>query len=465
MSLINIGEETEQIEYKKSTGEIKEGVISVASILNKHGEGKLYFGVKNNGDVIGQTVNDQTLRTVSQAIGNHVKPRIYPTISKESYDDRDVVAVEFKGSNRPYLAYNIPRIRVADEDLVMDQETYDEMIRDRDDSTKSWERRISKYHVEDIDMQVFGRYMKRAREVGRISFDSDDPASVLNKLELAEGDRLLNAGAALFVDSGINDLQMAKFATNEKGNFTDIRRHTGSILGLIDIAMQYLIDAMDWRVEFNGKVQRDEIPEVPVDALREAVVNAFAHRQIESGQSIQIMIFRNRIEIYSPGTFPERITPEEFAEGDKKAIRRNKLITQTLYYSKDMETFATGLRKIKTLCSESGVKYEFKKEEYGFTVIFYRHCGEGWGWSADAKDTAKDNVPRNVPRDVPQEDRVRLIIEQSIRENSKVTRAVMAERAGVSEKTISRRIKDMDHITFIGKGDNGYWEITEQDEQ
>ena len=54
MGLINIGEETEHIEYKKSTGELKEGVISVASILNKHGEGMLYFGVKNNGDVIGQ---------------------------------------------------------------------------------------------------------------------------------------------------------------------------------------------------------------------------------------------------------------------------------------------------------------------------------------------------------------------------------------------------------------------------
>ncbi len=46
----NIGEETEQIEFKKSTGELKEGVISVASILNKHGSGELYFGVKNNSD-------------------------------------------------------------------------------------------------------------------------------------------------------------------------------------------------------------------------------------------------------------------------------------------------------------------------------------------------------------------------------------------------------------------------------
>ena len=67
----NIGEENEQVEFKKSTGELKEGVISMAAILNKHGSGDLYFGVKNDGTVLGQEVNDTTLRTVSQAIGNH----------------------------------------------------------------------------------------------------------------------------------------------------------------------------------------------------------------------------------------------------------------------------------------------------------------------------------------------------------------------------------------------------------
>lgn len=464
MSLINIGEETERIEHKKSTGELKEGVISVASMLNKHGEGTLYFGVKNNGDVIGQIVNDQTLRTVSQAIGNHIKPRVYPTIYKKTYGERDVVVVKFEGRSKPYLAYNIPRIRVADEDLVMDQDTYDGLIRDRDDNTKAWERQVSKYLVSDIDIQVFNKYFKRTKEIGRIAFDSDDPASVLNKIDLTEGDHLLNAGAALFVDSGINDLQMAKFATNEKGNFTDIRRHTGSIFGLIEVAMQYLIDAMDWRVEFNGKVQRDEIPEVPVDALREAVVNAFAHRQVESRQSIQIMIFRNRIEIYSPGTFPDRITPEEFAEGDKKAIRRNKLITQTLYYSKDMETFATGLKKIKDLCEEAGVKYEFKKEEYGFTVVFYRHCGEGWGWSSGLKDSLRDTDPQHDLQEDLQEEPLERIIEAAIRENNKVTRAQIAEKAGVSLRTVSRKLQTMHHIRYIGSGYSGYWVIIEENE-
>ena len=82
MAYYNIGEETEQVEFKKSTGELKEGIISIAAILNKHGSGDLYFGVKNNGDVIGQDISDTTTRDISQAIGNHLRPTLYPTIQK-----------------------------------------------------------------------------------------------------------------------------------------------------------------------------------------------------------------------------------------------------------------------------------------------------------------------------------------------------------------------------------------------
>ena len=46
MALINIGSETEQIEYKKSIGELKEAMFSIVAILNKHQKGELYFGVK-----------------------------------------------------------------------------------------------------------------------------------------------------------------------------------------------------------------------------------------------------------------------------------------------------------------------------------------------------------------------------------------------------------------------------------
>lgn len=67
---------------------------------------------------------------------------------------------------------------------------------------------------------------------------------------------------------------------------------------------------MDWRVEF-GNLTRKEIPEIPLDAIREAITNSFGHKMFDSGQSIEITIFKNRIEIYNPGAFPTNKTPDD----------------------------------------------------------------------------------------------------------------------------------------------------------
>ena len=72
--------ETEFLELKKSTSELKEGIISTVSILNKHQKGALYFGIKNNGEVVGQTVTEKTLRDVSKSISDHIEPKIFPKI-------------------------------------------------------------------------------------------------------------------------------------------------------------------------------------------------------------------------------------------------------------------------------------------------------------------------------------------------------------------------------------------------
>ena len=224
--LCSLGTETEKVEFKKSTGELKEAVISIAAILNKHGSGELYFGVKNNGDVIGQDISDTTLRDVSQAVNSHIKPTIYPEISVKTFGKRKVVYVKFEGNRAPYLAYNIPRIRVADEDKVMDQETYDDILHRRGDAAKAWELQVSEYTLDDIIEADLKSYLKKAKAVGRIEFESDEPSVVMNKLELLakDGFHLLNAGAVLFCNSSMNDVQMAKFATDVKATFTDIRR-------------------------------------------------------------------------------------------------------------------------------------------------------------------------------------------------------------------------------------------------
>ena len=65
---MNIGKENEKTEFKKSTSELHQGIESIASMLNKHGYGELFFGVSDNGDVIGQIIMDSTIKTVADGI-------------------------------------------------------------------------------------------------------------------------------------------------------------------------------------------------------------------------------------------------------------------------------------------------------------------------------------------------------------------------------------------------------------
>lgn len=445
------GMENEQIEYKKSTGELKEGIISMVAILNKHGSGKLYFGVKNDGTVIGQDVSDGTLRTISQTIKNNVTPTIFPEISiKELPSGKALICVRFEGDRQPYLAYKIPRIRIADEDLEMDQDTYAEMLIDRNSEKYSWENQTSRYTVADIDMEDFKSYLNKARSVERITFENDDPESVMEKLELMSDDgvHLLNAGAALFCDVSTNDVQMAKFATDVKTTFTDIRREDkGSIIGLSKVCEQYIIDAMDWKADIVG-LQRIETPEVPVAAVREAIINSFGHRLYNNNQCNEIDIFKNRIEIHTTGGFPKGHKPEEFLSGSRKAIRRNKRITRVLYYSKDMETFATGLKRIKDLCDEAGVRLEFRSEMDDFVVIFYRNLREQWNkglqvGSIITHEHASDHVGEHASDHVSEQvgkynsATLELDLENKILEYCAIprTRAEIQELIGISSRS------------------------------
>ncbi len=359
---------------------MKEAMDSICAILNKHGAGILYFGVRPDGVPIGQTISEKTLRDISTAIENHIEPAIFPHISMVMLDGRTCVEVKFSGTNPPYYSYGKAKIRVADRDLPLSPEQLEEFILRKNDSSVLWESKVSDYTLEDIEEDILKIYLRKAREIERIDFDYTNPASVLNKLSLTCGSYLLNAGKVLFCDSALVELQMAIFATEERLTFNDIQRHTGNIFELVEAAELYIKNNIRWKIEFEDSLQRREIPEIPISALREALINSFCHKDYSAQQSNEVAIFKDRIEIYNPGRFPAGHTPEDFIERDERPVRRNPLITRCLYYSKDVESFGTGLKRIKTACDQAKVRLDFKRLKSGFAVVFYR---SGRGSDAD----------------------------------------------------------------------------------
>ena len=311
------------------------------------------------------------MREVSQAIANHIEPRIFPKISSVVIDGKDCIHVSFEGYNTPYFAYGIARIRVADEDLMMTREELENFFKEKQ-TEDSWENGISPFSVDQVEEKRVKAYVERGISAKRIGFEYSDKKTALDKLMLTNGEKLLNAGMVLFCDSLYSEIQMAIFAGEERLIFLDIQRERAPIFELIAKAERYIASNIRWRVEFDGSLQRKEIPEIPMDAVREALTNSFCHKDFGSCQTNEVAIHPDRVEIYNPGTFPKGLTPEDFIDGKQRPVLRNPLIASILYYSKDIESFGTGLKRIVDACNESGCKCDFEVLTSGFVVVFHR---------------------------------------------------------------------------------------------
>lgn len=136
--------ESETLELKKSTSEIKEAVISISSILNKHQHGELYFGIKNSGDVTGQNITEKTLRDVSKAISDNIEPKIYPLIKHIKLKGKSCIKVQFKGTDIPYYAHGRAYIRVADEDRQLSAKELEGLILKKNKDKLRWDTEICK---------------------------------------------------------------------------------------------------------------------------------------------------------------------------------------------------------------------------------------------------------------------------------------------------------------------------------
>jgi ATP-dependent DNA helicase RecG len=144
--------------------------------------------------------------------------------------------------------------------------------------------------------------MRRANEAGRITFKYTNVHDTLKRLGLLSGKKLINAAEVLFCDPFLLEFQAAVFAGTDKITFLDIRSFKGNIFSLRQQAESYIKEHIKWRAEIKSG-PRKEIPEIPVEAIREAVGNSLCHRDYANPKVMRWRFLKNRIEIYNPGQF------------------------------------------------------------------------------------------------------------------------------------------------------------------
>lgn len=443
---MNLGIESETLEFKKSTGEIEKAISNIASMLNKHGHGTLFFGVDPDGQVIGQQISASSLDDVARKIKEEIRPAIYPEVRQENLEGRTVIRVDFSGSEKPYSANGRYYMRVFDRTEEMTPDELKRMMVSTDRSSW-WENNLTQYGLESVDKDALKNYYAKAISCGRLDpLPIYDEAELLTGLGLYENGKLTNAGYYLFSSGKPVVLKYAVYMTDERINFSDIGRVEDNIYNLINKGYSYVREHINWRVQPGDDTSRIEVPEIPVEALREIIVNSFAHADYRGISENEIDITPTQVEIYNPGEFPQDLTPEMFADNRIKSMPRNRVILNTLYKSKDVEMFGSGFKKVYTICRQSGVKTEYRSGYGGFSFIFIR-------------DNVTDRVTDHMP---VRKKQTHDAILELLKENPAYSREEMANRIGKTVRTVQRaldKLSEEGKIKRIGNSRSGYWEV------
>ena len=191
----------------------------------------------------------------------------------------------------------------------------------------------------------------------RAGIDSGlDSMTVLENLHLVKDTRMTHAGAWLLADDITRftvqaSVTCAVFRGSAKTHILDRKEFKGNLYDIYQEVMTYFQAKLNSALIPHAQ-GRDERLELPESALREAVVNAIAHRDYRSTANVQIYIFQDRVEIVTPGGLPAGMREEDLGS---RSVPRNPLLFNMLYRMKLVEQIGSGIRRIHDACLEHGV--------------------------------------------------------------------------------------------------------------
>ena len=224
---------------------------------------------------------------------------------------------------------------------------------------------------DDLDEEIWLRFKKHAGVPAEM-----EPQTALRDLKLlTEEGRMTQAGAWLLARD-IRDVHRrahvtcALFQGTEKINIMDRKDFHSGLHAMIDATVGWVESKLNTAYIIRGEACREERLELPAEAVREAVVNALAHRDYRSTGNVQVHISLDRLEIISPGGLPAGMS--EAAPGSESRPR-NALLFDLLCRMKAVEQVGGGVGRMRALCREHGCgEPQFRISSDSVTVTFPR---------------------------------------------------------------------------------------------
>ena len=335
-------------EGEGTTLEFKEGLSpsfarELVGMANTVG-GKILLGVRDDGTVVGMR-DSNTLRARIQDIARNCDPpvriRLHPV--------GDVIAVHVKESDSKPVQCSegfFSRQGAVTQKLTRAE------IRDRFQSEGAVRFDLAPcpqfVYPEDFDLEKFNTWLRRSGIASEARVE--DVLVNIEAAERANGELLFRNGCVLFFAKNARRFFPQAYITcllargTDKVHILDRKDFDGGIVADIEEAMRFVERNTRTAYRIEG-LQREDVPEYPVKAVREAITNAVMHRDwFVEGANVFVEIYANRMEIVSPGGLPGNLS---VADLGGRSVRRNSLIADLLHRIAFIEKAGTGILRIR----------------------------------------------------------------------------------------------------------------------
>ena len=339
------------------------------------GGGKLIIGVNDQGKIIG-LAPEENIFELKDKVASIIYETCYPTVLPDIYtttiDDQLLLIIEvYRGNLLPYYLKNKGKnegvyIRVGATNRKASHENILELERQRMNISFDQEanREVA---LDSLDISILEA---RFAHTGKVL----DQSVMKNlKLVIEDNNTIYPSNGLLILLGKFEHVRMkcSRFKGTSIDVFLDRKEYDDNLFSQLENAENFIKNYIKLSGEIKG-LQRNDQYEIPLEAIRESLVNAVVHRDYSNdGRDIKVGIYDDIVNIVSPGGFPSTITQEDILEGRSEI--RNRVIARVFKELNYIEQWGSGIRRIKSSCKARGLKEPEIVEKGDFVdVSLYR---------------------------------------------------------------------------------------------
>lgn len=349
-----------------------EAIAKTVIAFSNTSSGKLIIGVNDDLEITG--IDEAKIFDLEEKISSIIADLCYPNILPEIYTLNAsgsllLVVETFRGNLLPYYLKSKGKnygtyIRIGSTNRKADELMILELERQRRKLSFDEEENFD-YETKNLNLaEIYQEFNKIGKEV---NFHKLTNLKLIKQIQ--DKDYPVNA---LLIALGIFDnvmVKCARFKGTSMSEFIDKKEFSGNLFGILENAISFLKNHLNLNAKIDA-LQRKEEYEIPIVALREALLNAIIHRDYTRNRDIKVAIYDDILEITSPGALPHGITLEDISNG--RSELRNKVLANLFKELGYIESWGSGISRIREICKKRKITFTIKETGDFVQVVFGR---------------------------------------------------------------------------------------------